>query len=210
MSYCFRVKFRVGERVHLATTAEELELANDGERVILRASEEGVEVGDAEWLSLRGQSYQTPQDAEHAAARWANRLRLAFSVLRLGADFGLRAPGGFVTEHGLKMVEDASGKRALNDVHGITVFECEPPPVFVRISGKAQVGKPVDRFLELLAAAATTDMTMSDKDVLAFDLYSASSLRGLPTRDSSCSRWRSKRSSNKNDVAIQPSRTSSG
>jgi hypothetical protein len=101
-------------------------------------------------------------------------LRLAFSVLRIGADFGLRAPHGFVTKYGLMMVEDASGRRALNDVHGITVFECEPPPVFVRISAKAKVGKPVDRFLDLLEAAMSADLTMSARDELAFDLYSAS------------------------------------
>jgi len=177
VSYCFRIKFRVGNSVHLATTAEELELANaseHGERVVLRSSVPDLHIGDAEWLSLRGQSYGSAEDAEAAAVRWATGLRLAFSVLRLGADFGLRAPRGVVTEYGLKMLGDASGKRVLNDVHDTSVFECEPPPVFASMSATAKVGKPVDRLLELLRAAAAADISMSDRDVLAFDLYSAS------------------------------------
>jgi hypothetical protein len=177
-SYCFRIRFRVADRVHLATTVEKLVLADggeDGERVILRACEEGSALGDAEWLGLRGQRYRSFEEAEHAAALWATRLRLAFSVLRLGADFGLRAPRGGFTRHGLKMLEGEAGRRVLDDVHGISVFECDPPPVFARIGGAAvQVGKPVERFLELMEAAATLDAQMSDRDVLAFDLFSAS------------------------------------
>jgi hypothetical protein len=71
------------------------------------------------------------------------------------------------------MAEESSGRRALNDVHGVMVFECEPSPIFVTVSAKAKVGKPVERFLALLNAAADSDLTMSDKDELAFDLYSA-------------------------------------
>lgn len=177
MSYCFRIRFRIGDRVGMETSAEELELASGGdggERVTLRSSVEGVDLRDADWLSVRGQSYATREEAEAAAAKWATRLRLAFSLLRMGADFGLRAPHAFVTKHGLKMAEESSGRRALNDVHGVMVFECEPSPVFVTVSAKAKVGKPVERFLALLNAAADSDLTMSDKDELAFDLYSAS------------------------------------
>ena len=174
MSYCFRIKLRVGDRVGFETSDDELELANGDERVILRPSADGVHLRDADWLSVRGESYETPEQAEEAAAKWATRLRLAFSLLRMGADFGLRAPHGSFTEAGLKWVEDSAGRRVLNDVHGITVFECEPPPLFAAISAKGKVGKPVQRFLDLLSAAADTKPTMSARDELAFDLYSAS------------------------------------
>jgi hypothetical protein len=178
MSYCFRIRFSIGERVGLETSADELVLPSrggDGERVIMRSCVEGVAVGDADRLCVRGQGYETREKAEDEAAKWATRLRLAFSLIRMGADFGLRAPQGSLTEHGLKMVEESSGRsRALNDVHGIMVFECEPVPIFVSIGAKAKVGKPVARFLDLLEAAAEADVTMGDRDELAFDLYSAS------------------------------------
>lgn len=175
MRYCFRIKLRIGHRVGFETSDDELELAScDGERVTLRPSADGVHLRDTEWLSVRGESYETREQAQEAAAIWGTRLRLAFSLLRMGADFGLRAPRGGLTEAGLKMVEESSGRRALNDVHGVTVFECDPPPVFASVSAEGKVGKPVQRFLGLLSAAAETDPTMSAKEELAFDLYSAS------------------------------------
>ena len=79
MSYCFRIRFRIGDRVGMETSAEELELASGGdggERVTLRSSVEGVDLRDADWLSVRGQSYATREEAEAAAAKWATRLRL--------------------------------------------------------------------------------------------------------------------------------------
>jgi hypothetical protein len=175
VSFCFRIRFSIGERVGLETSADELVLASgDVERVILRPCVEGVALRDADWLCVRGQGYATREKAEEAAAEWATRLRLAFALLRIGADFGVRAPKGFLTEHGLKMVEQSAGRRALNNVHGIMVFECEPAPVFAGISAKAKVGKPVEKLLALLEAAADVDVTTAERDVLAFDLYSAS------------------------------------
>jgi hypothetical protein len=193
VSFCFRIRFSVGERVGLETSADELVLASrggDGERVILRSCAEGVALRDADWLCVRGQGYETREKGEEAAAEWATRLRLAFSLLRIGADFGRRAPQSFVTEHGLKWVEESSRRswrrlrrrrqvrRAFNDVHGTMVFECEPTPVFVSIGAKAKIGKPVEKLLVLLEAAADAGVTMSDREVLAFDLYSASFFEG--------------------------------
>jgi hypothetical protein len=178
VSFCFRIRFRVGERVGLETSADELVLAGrrgEAERVILRPCVDAVALQDADWLCVRGHGYETREKGEAAAVEWATRLRLAFSLLRMGADFGLRAPKSVVTEYGLRMVEESSGhSRALSDVYGIMVFECEPKPVFASISAKAKVGKPVDKLLALLDAAADADVTMGDRDELAFDLYSAS------------------------------------
>jgi hypothetical protein len=178
MSFCFRLRFNVGERVGLETSADELVLASsvgNGERVTLRSCVGEVSLRDADRLCVRGHGYETRERAEEEAAKWTTRLRLAFSLLRIGADFGLRSPQGFVTEAGLKMIEESSGRqRALNDVHGIMVFECDPEPVFASISAKGKVGKPVDRLLALLEAAAEADVTMDDRNALAFDLFSAS------------------------------------
>jgi hypothetical protein len=91
--------------------------------------------------------------------------------LRFGADFGLRAPAGAFSNYGLKMVEASSGRRVLNDVHGAMVFECEPEPLFAKLGARATVGKPPDRLLRLVKAASEADVTMSEREILAFDLF---------------------------------------
>ncbi len=54
------------------------------------------------------------------------------------------------------------------------VFDCDPWPRFVRVEGKGVVGKPPERLLEVLRAAVKGGIAMSERERLAYDLYSAS------------------------------------
>ena len=55
-----------------------------------------------------------------------------FAHNRVGADFGDRAGEGFFTTAGLQHF--VPGCRALNDTHGLMVFECEPKPMFIGVA----------------------------------------------------------------------------
>jgi hypothetical protein len=181
VTYCFRIRFRLGTSSRIQSATDELVFVSGGdggERVVLRPRD-GIPLREAAEIVLRGAGYGTREEAEEAASRWGDRLRLAFAQLRLGADFGLRAPRSAFTPYGLKMFEQTAGDRALNDVHGSMVFECEPPPRFVSWAGEVRVGKSAEQLVQLMKLEVG-DLAMSEKLELAFDLYSGSFFQPSP------------------------------
>ena len=178
MAYAFRVRFTLGRRVRIQSDADELTLtdeANGAESVRLRPRNRDVGFGDADDLVLAGEADEGEEAAEEAAGRWVARLQSAFARLNIGADFGGRAPTGVFTDAGLRWLEEMTGEgRVLNDVHGIMVFESEPLPKFASTGVTAVVGKPGDRVVEMVQAAARLNIAMTERERLAYDLYSAS------------------------------------
>jgi hypothetical protein len=176
-TYCFRVGFRLGRRVRIQSDGHELVLRQNGdEHVSIRAGgDDDTPLKDAEQVSLRGGRYATEDSAREAGERWVFRLQAAFARLRIGADFGLRSPRGMITPHGLKWFESMTGRRMLASAPGVLVFECDPEPRFVRVGPfSAVVGKPGERLVHLVNVAAHRGVVLSERDRLAFDLYSAS------------------------------------
>jgi hypothetical protein len=174
---CFRVRFRLGSRVTIASPAEHLMLdeLDESKEIKLKAVGDGTQLKDATELVLLGRPFDTEDEAKEAARRWRGILQRAFARVGIGADFGRRAPEGSFTRHGLKWLEGDAGQRVLNDVYGISVFECEPPPRFARIEmGGVSVGRNADRLAGTLAATVERNLIMGDRDELAYDLYSAS------------------------------------
>ncbi|MEJ5914722.1 hypothetical protein [Pseudokineococcus sp. 1T1Z-3] len=95
-------------------------------------------------------------------------------MVNIGADFGDRAPGGGFTEAGLEIAQKASGLRALNDVHGLMAFRCEPQPVFLSMSGEANRISSSHSLATAFASVLEADVTMKPQQRLAYDLYAAS------------------------------------
>lgn len=81
---------------------------------------------------------------------------------------------GYFTKAGLAMLEAQTGRRVLNDVHGTSVFESEPQPMFARTGVTGIKGVPVERLMDAVAVAVERGAVMSDRDQLAYDLYAAS------------------------------------
>ncbi len=174
-TYCVRIRFRLGERVRIETAEPELALdLEEGRRIVLQPSPAGASIREAEQLALFVQPYATEAEALEAGTRWRGILEKAFARLNIGADFGDRAATGSATQYGLSAFAAQVGSRVLNDVHGVMVFECDPWPRFVRVEAKGVVGRPADRLLEVLRATVGGGIAMSERESLAYDLYSAS------------------------------------
>lgn len=60
------------------------------------------------------------------------------------------------TEAGLQMLESQFGQRVLNDVHGISIYECEPDPLFARGKVDFVLGKGLDPVLMAIELAVET------------------------------------------------------
>ena len=189
MTYAFRIRFRSGKTCHITSEETELVFANEaehGEDVVLKVpqalapepGEEGppaVTFNQASDLVLVGKPYESEQAATDAAERWLGLVQKAFARHKIGADFGDRAPKGMWFQAALDDMAEGAGGPVLNDVHGVMVFPCEPWPVaFAGTGATVKVGKPAERVVEAVAAAAQLGLTMSPTQRLAYDLFSAS------------------------------------
>ncbi|HEX2904803.1 MAG TPA: hypothetical protein VHO01_15230 [Jatrophihabitans sp.] len=174
MSYTFRVRFRVGSS-RIQSDDAVIFLADafaDGEDIQIRVVGDGV-IKDADMLAIWGEGYPTQAAANEAGERWTRRTQLALARLGIGADFGERRPGGGASDY-LRQQAAAAGIQLINDEPGVLVFEPNPPPRFVSVAARGQVGKPVDRFMRAIREADLKDLGLSDQESVAFNLYAAS------------------------------------
>jgi hypothetical protein len=175
MSFTFRVRFQLGERVWIESPDRHMLLTRPpGEEIELRPTAD-VALDEARDLELLGWPYDTEPDATEAARRWRGLLQKALARVNLGADFGDRAPKGVLTQAGLDMLTVEGGPPVLKDPHGILVFESDLKPVVARLRpAKGQRGVPGERLQKAVALAVDRDAVMSECDQLAYDVYSAS------------------------------------
>ncbi len=174
--YTFRIRLTLapGEQLEIDTSSVDLSDLFHAQVEISSGSPE-IPLRDSKRLILRGSGYGSEADALKAGQLFRDALTFTLARLQIGADFGDRAPRGFVTAHGLTLFEERIGRKALNDVHGLMVFETDYSPVMIDI-GEARVirGTSKERFLRALALAYESGSTLSERDRLSFDLFSAS------------------------------------
>jgi hypothetical protein len=140
----------------------------------LRSGEADKTIEQAKTLVLRQPGWSSHDEAEAAGRSLLDPLARVLSALGVGADLGERAAGGAFTEAGLKAVENAHGKRALNDFPGLTVFETDPAPLFVS-QRPTYVAYPREGLFEqLFSRAIEQSEGMSDRERVAFQLFSTS------------------------------------
>lgn len=124
---------------------------------------------------ITGSRYSSVDEAQAEAEAWCAALQSAFARVAIGADFGGRAPHSYLTQTGIDGLQAEHGRRVLNDVHGTTVYECEPAPLFARLgSPQWLVHKPEDKVRNAIAFAIVNRRSMSSHEQLAYDLFSAS------------------------------------
>lgn len=176
MSYSFRILLKLPDRLRIGIDSEKwlLTPVNSIPEIALRSKKQGSPIKDTKEIVLRGDGYSSEEEARIEGEQLRDVLISAFARLRIGADFGDRTHKGWVYDAGLQMLEQQTGKRVLNDVHGLMTFETEPSPQFVTIQAKAFVTKGQEKFVQALHLAFELRTKLKPEDRLAFDLFSAS------------------------------------
>jgi hypothetical protein len=163
VTWCFRVRADIRETSKLDCPSSEwlIEDCGPGHQVKLISRTPGSPdspgpLSEARSVTLRGSGYSSEDEAVAAGQLWRARLMRAFAAVRIGADFGDRTPQGSFTAAGLEAF-GGSGRRTLNDVHGLTVFECEPAPIFLGIGPITGMrGSPHERLAQAMTNAIET------------------------------------------------------
>jgi hypothetical protein len=172
------VRLRLSERVRIKWPEREMPLS-DAEDVRLHVL---GDADDSDHLAIMGKGYLTEEEAWAAAGRWRGIVEKGFAWINLGADFGDRAPGGGFTGEGIRAMEEELGQRVIDDMPWASVFGCEPCPRFVRFGPvKGTAVKQPEGFFDAVAAAERLGLSVSERQRLAYALYSASF--GQPSPD---------------------------
>lgn len=160
--WCFRIRadLRENSKLDCAETEWVIEERGPGPQVELTSRTPGSPdnpgpLSEARSVTLRASGYKSEDEASAAGQLWRGRLMKAFTVVRIGADFGDRAPQSSVTQAGLERF-GAPGRRTLNDVHGLMVFECEPAPIFVSATATGVRSSPHNCRVEAMTNAINT------------------------------------------------------
>lgn len=180
VTWCFRVRADIRETSKLDWASPEWVIEDYGpdQQIKLISRTPGLPdnpglLSEARSVTLRGSGYSSEDEAIAAGQLWRARLMRAFAAVRIGADFGDRAPQGSFTTAGLAAF-GTSGRRTLNDVHGLMVFECEPAPVFLGMGPiTAMVSSPHERLVQAMSNAIETG-GLSEERQVAYDLFAAS------------------------------------
>ena len=176
-SWCFRVRFSIApsSAISISAASAMFELANVGP-ITMRSYSVGEPIAEANDLLLTGSGYPSRDVAAHAAQRTMGYFQTAFARLRIGADFGVRAPAGagLGTEFRAQL-EEETGRPLLDDVHGAMIFPCEPPPRFFRAFGASITLTQSEAALRAeLGWAVAGDSIPSEAEDIAYELFSAS------------------------------------
>jgi hypothetical protein len=174
--YSFRVRVNRSPNDTIECQENEINLPTGGlcKNIRLRNTNLSESIKNAPHWSLIGDGFSTAADAAASGRRIEVAFMLALARSRVGADFGSRAPKGLFTNAGLRLLEQQNGQRMLNDDHGSMVYSSEPSPRFVSFSAKLLRGANREAFQNDYAQALAATPNLSEREVLAFDLFNAS------------------------------------
>jgi hypothetical protein len=149
MSYTFRIRFNRALATTILTDAPEIQLPapESGVSLALRATS-GKSLKDDDRWALVGEGYKSDRDAWEAGSRIQDILVLTLAKLRIGANFGNRAPihGQYIetqfTPEGLQHTQQLlRDERHLNDDPGLSVYLSDPKPKFVAFAPLVAIAK---------------------------------------------------------------------
>jgi hypothetical protein len=184
VTYTFRIRFNRSPTDTIQADASEILLPVPGDEatVALRAPTPTEPLKNAKQMVLVGDGYSTEEEALLAGARYQSALTVALARVRVGADFGARAPKGFFTEYGLEMFAAELGQRVLNNVHGLMTFSSEPKPRFATANATPLRGANPEIFQTAFETSVSATHSLTPREDLAFSLFNTSFFQ--PTADS--------------------------
>lgn len=184
MAYKFRLCFLLSGEGTFTGDHEQLEFSTgqsakpfkltalDGEKTMKSSSR----------FSLSGGPFETTDEAMASAEAARTALLMWASRNRVGVNVGQHSIRGFaLSDYGRQMFSEQIGSPVLEDHLGITIFEAEPTPRFLRFHAKGVVGKSTEAFIENIVDSYGKLSFSSPKAELAAELYAASHFESSPS-----------------------------
>jgi hypothetical protein len=133
-----------------------------------------VPISSADVLYFTSDGWSNEELAVSASVRYVGALARTFARLRVGVDYGDRAPGGGgFTDWLIQKFWDEHDVRVVNEQPGVMVYETEPPPVFGSSSGAIALAVHAEHFDAIFSAALKDPEPLSTSERVSLALYSA-------------------------------------
>lgn len=174
--YSFRIRFVIAPGESIEIDKDDIDLSDFYPHPLrLLSGNPGKSVKEASDLVLRASGFSTEAEARDAGEQCRDFFTVVFAQLRIGVDFGDRAPRSGFFRPGLEFLEKQIGERVLNDQQGVMTFRSDPSPRFARLGSPRIIrGRTEAKFFEVLSRAAQGRVHLTNRERLAYDLFSAS------------------------------------
>lgn len=184
MSFSFRIRLNKSPTDTIQLDSNELDLTNVAQNfsLKLRSSKKNLSIRESGKWALVGEGYDSAEAAKSAGRIMEQTLMIALARVRIGADFGYRAPKGHFTEHGLRSFGSQLNQNTLNDVHGLMVFPTSVKPKFLSAEAKLSRGVNADQFQRVFGKIVAKKPKISERELLSYTLFNSSFFQ--PTADS--------------------------
>jgi hypothetical protein len=174
--FSFRVRFHRSpvDTINISSSKWEWNIGEDSPVLLLCSYKQEEAIKDSKTWIFKSEGWASEEEASQAAKRYVDALALTLVRLRIGADFGNRAPKSAFTSSGLAMLGVQGSSRVLNDIHGLMFYESEPPPCFATMRAKGLRGVPQDHFEKIFSHALAHPRVLIDRERLSLELFNAS------------------------------------
>jgi hypothetical protein len=147
----------------------------EGRPSLVLSSGSNTPISKTETLYFKSDGWPDETAARAAAKRYTAALARTLARLRIGVDFGARAPagGGFSSWMIDKFLQE-HGVRVINEAPGVMIFETEPPYVFGGASGSFQRGIHAEQFEDIFSTALLNEDGLGEDESVSMTLFNAS------------------------------------
>ena len=178
--YQFRLRFNLLKGDYINSEQEKLELlrTSDGQCIRLGAGPSGTPIKASSNIAINGGPYSSAEEAAQVATQVRESVVTWAVRGRLGVDFGEGIARYVITELGKQHFQQEFGHPVRADRLGIDVYESEEGLRFVSRDMNLGIGKNVDTFVEHMRQTLSAPLGLSEKQMLAAELYSKSFFDG--------------------------------
>ena len=182
MGHKFRLCFRLPEDSSFTGDEESIAiLEHNGESLELVAIDKEKKLSLSKRFVINGGPYDTVEEAEKAGE--AARVALLYYAItrRVGINLSEYEPGGRLTDAGKEFFSADINAPVLDDWLGLTVFEAEPSPQFVRFDMSIQVRKSTQTFVKTMEDSFRRYALTSPRAEVAIGLFTSSFFENTPS-----------------------------
>ena len=171
----FRFRFTLPETlaIHSDEYFIDFPYTDETRRLVLVASGGSTNLKSAKIIVLKGGPFSTEDQALAVGESAKKALMLSLTRMRIGASFGLDEPRSVLTESGRQYFEQRVGKRILQDLPQVVIFDDNIPTQFANLNVRPVIGKTSDRLKKIFRSALEMAPEFSEREQLALELYGA-------------------------------------
>jgi len=168
----FRFLITKEHRIDDESNCLEILIKEKNQKLFLKTPD-NISIRDSENLIITGGDFTSKKEAEEIGRRIKNSILLCGPILRIGFDIG-NDKASFFTSKFIKDEAKKIGYQIIDDVHGLCFYEQYLPVKVVSGGSSIVIGNKPSRFSKVFKKMFDNNTRLSDKQMLALELYNSS------------------------------------